>query len=61
VEGPAVFAPSLNHSNLSHPSPFVIPTEAPKERSGGICSAPCGYLNSFLSTNIHPEADDMGT
>jgi hypothetical protein len=32
----------------SHPSPLVIPTGA--KRSGGICSAPCGSLPSFLGS-----------
>jgi hypothetical protein len=44
--GTCFFFPSRNHSNLSHPSPLVIPTEA--QRSGGICSAPCRSLKSFL-------------
>jgi hypothetical protein len=34
-----------NDSNLGHSSPLVIPTGAPKERSGGICSAPRALSN----------------
>ena len=40
-----------NDSHLSRSSPLVIPTGAPKERSGGICSAPRGSLKSFLGSD----------
>ena len=45
VEGPAVSPLPTHNSNLSHPSPLVIPTGA--KRSGGICSAPCDSLKSL--------------
>ena len=38
---------STNHSNLSDRYSLVIPGE----RSGGICSAPCGALKSFLGSD----------
>ena len=44
-----LFFPSFNNSNQGDPSPFVIPTGA--QRSGGICSAPCGSLKSFLRSD----------
>jgi hypothetical protein len=58
VEGSAVFAKkrfvtlSIPVAILpkSNPSPLVIPTGAPEERSGGICSAPCGSLKSILGS-----------
>jgi len=45
VEGSAVSPHPTHNSHLSHLSPLVIPTGA--KRSGGICSAPCGSLQSF--------------
>jgi hypothetical protein len=48
VKGPAVSPLPTHNSNLSHFSPLVIPTGA--KRSGGICSAPCGSLQSYPAT-----------
>jgi hypothetical protein len=51
-ETPAVSPHPANDSNLSHSSLLVIPTGAPKERSGGICSAPRGSTKSFLGNRL---------
>jgi hypothetical protein len=55
---PAPSSPSLKHSNLSHPSPLVIPTP---EAQWKHLLCVLRLSQSFLSTNIHPEANDKGT
>jgi hypothetical protein len=44
--GTCCFSPSRNHSE---PEPPLSPCHP--ERSGGICSAPCGSLKSFLGSD----------
>jgi hypothetical protein len=45
---PAFSTRPANNSNRGHPTPLVIPTGA--QRSGGICSVPCGSLKCFLGS-----------